>query len=167
MHRGYNEVMLDDSNRRRQLRTPLYKGNQRERQQFVAVLVLFVVVALIIGALYLVQSTTNVSTVRQIQQLREDRDRLQRENEAIKAENAELYSIPNLIQRAESLGFVTAGPESIQYLVVEGYEFDKPGPTLTPVQLSPTPLVYDDNFAGWLRRQLDSLQNLFENWGTE
>lgn len=160
-------TMLDDSNRRKQLRQPLYKGNARERQQFIAVMVLFVVVALIIGALYLVQATTNVSKVRDIQQLREQRDRIQRENEALKAENAALYSIPNLIQRAEVLGFVTAGPESIQYLVVDGYVFAQPGPTITPVQISPTPLVYDDNFSGWLQRQFDSLQELFEKWGQE
>ncbi len=159
--------MLDDSNRRRQLRQPLYKGSQRERQQFIAVMALFVVVAMIIGALYLVQSTTSVSTVREIQQLREQRDRIQRENEALRAENAELYSIPNLIQRAETLGFVTAAPEDIQYLVVEGYVFDHVGPTITPIQMSPTPLVYEDNFAGWLQRQMDALQNLFEKWGQE
>lgn len=163
---GYNGSMLESANRSSQLRPP-NKAEQRERQQFIAVLVLFVAVSIIIGALYLVQATTNVTNARDIQALRERRDRLQRENEALRAENAQLYSVPSLFSRASTLGFVTAAPEDIQYIVVEGYIYNQPAPTLTPVLMTPTPQVYDDNFAGWLRRQLDKLRALFENWGKE
>jgi hypothetical protein len=128
---------------------------------------LFVVVSIILGALYLVQATTNVSTARDIQALRERRDRVLRENEALRAENAQLNSVSALIERAETLGFVTAGPEDIQYIVVEGYVYNQPAPTLTPVLVTPTPQIYDDNFAGWLRRQVDRLRELFDRWGQE
>jgi cell division protein FtsB len=137
----------------------------RERQQFVAILVAFVLLTVILGALYLVQATTNVSTARDIQTLREQRDRLLRENEALRAENAQLNSIPLLAERAATLGFVTASPNDIQYLVVEGYIYDQPAPTLTPVLVTPTPQIYEDNFAGWVERQLDALRDLFQNWG--
>lgn len=140
---------------------------QRERQQFVALLVLFVAVSIIIGALYLVQATTNVSTARDIQLLRERRDRIQRENEALRAENAELNSVPLLMERAATLGFLTAAPENIQYIVVDGYVYDEPAPTITVAQPTPTPQVYDDNFAGWLQRQWDALQDVFEDWGSQ
>jgi len=139
----------------------------RERQQFVAVMVLFLVVAIIIGGLYLVQATTNVGNVRDIQALRERRDRLLRENESLRAQNAELYSVPLLLDRAATLGFVTAAPADIQYIVVEGYVYNQIAPTITPVVMTPTPLVYDDNFSGWLQRQFDALRRLFENWGQE
>jgi hypothetical protein len=75
--------------------------------------------------------------------------------------------VPSLFERAATLGFVTAGPEDIQYLVVEGYVYDQPAPTLTPRIETATPQVYDDNFAGWLDRQMDNLRELFEGWGQE
>jgi cell division protein FtsB len=159
--------MLNDSNRGSQLRPVYDEQRGRERQQFIAALILFVVVAIIIGALFLVQATTNVGNARDIQELREQRDRLLRENEALRAENAQLASVPSLFERAATLGFVTAGPEDIQYLVVEGYVYDQPAPTLTPRIETATPQVYDDNFAGWLDRQMDNLRELFEGWGQE
>ena len=159
--------MLDDSNRVSQLRQPIYKGDQRERQQFVAVLILFVVVAIIIGALYLVQATTNVGNVRDIQQLRDERNRLTRDNEMLRATNAALNSIPRMVERAATLGFVTAAPEDIQWIVVEGYVYDQPAPTLTPVLVTATPQVYEDNFSGWLQRQLNWLRDQFDGWAEE
>lgn len=143
------------------------RQRRKERQQFVALLVLFAIVAIIIGALYLVQAATNVSTARDIQLLRDQRDRIQRENELLKAENAELQSVPRLMEQAATLGFVTAAPEDIQYLVVDGYVYDQPAPTLTPILVTPTPRVYDDNFAGWLARQVDALQEMFDRWGEQ
>lgn len=160
--------MLDDSTRLSQLRQPPEMDNRRERQQFIAVLILFVVVSIIIGALYLVQATTNVGNARDIQLLREQRSRIQRENEALKAENARLNSIPRLQERAATLGFVTAVyPDNIQYIVVDGYVYDQPAPTLTPILQTATPQVYEDNFAGWLQRQMDRLQDQFEGWSEE
>jgi hypothetical protein len=38
---------------------------------------------------------------------------------------------------------------------------------LTPRIETATPQVYDDNFAGWLDRQMDNLRELFEGWGQE
>jgi cell division protein FtsB len=158
-------AMLDGSDS--QLRLNKDQQQWRERQQFIALLVLFIMVSIILGALYLVQATTNVSTARDIQALRERRDRILRENEALRAENARLNGVPVLIERAATLGFVTAGPDDIQYLVVDGYVYDQPAPTLTPVLVTPTPQVYDDNFAGWLRRHLDRLSDLFARWEQE
>jgi cell division protein FtsL len=140
---------------------------RREQRQFIAVLVLFVVVSIILGALYLVQATTNVSNSRDIQTLREQRDRIQRENELLKAENAQLASVPRLMERAATLGFVTASVDDIQYMVIDGYVFDQPAPTLTPVQVTATPQIYEENFAGWLKRQTDKLQDIFERWSNE
>lgn len=155
--------MLDEPKRPTQIR-PI---ERREQRQFFAVLVLFTFVAIILGALYLVQATTNVGNARDIQNLRERRDRIFRENELLKAENAQLASVPRMMERAATLGFVTAAPEDIQYLVVEGYVYNQPAPTLTPVLMTPTPLVYEENFAGWVERQLDKLQELFEHWSEE
>lgn len=160
--------MLDQDNQRtNQAKRIINDPALRERQQFIAVLVMFVIVAIIIGALYLVQATTNISNARDIQNLSEQRDRLEREIEGLRAENAELLSLQSMYERATTLGFVTAGPDSIQYIVVDGYVYDLPAPTLTPVLITATPQIYEDNFAGWLQRQFDALRNQFDNWGEE
>ncbi|NJL95069.1 MAG: hypothetical protein HC915_15815, partial [Anaerolineae bacterium] len=65
--------MLDERLPLGQAQETIDKHTNRERQQFIALLVLFVVVAILIGALYLIQATTNVSNARDIQNLREQR----------------------------------------------------------------------------------------------
>ena len=159
--------MLDDPNQPLRPRQAILRPDSDERQQFFAVLVLFVVVAIIIGALYLVQATTNFSNVRDIYTLREERGRIQRDIESLRAESAELNSIPRLLSRAATLGFEPAGPDNIQYIVVEGYVYNQPGATLTPVRQTPTPLVYEDNFSGWVRQQTDWLKHQFDGWAAE
>lgn len=133
--------------------------------QFVAVIVLLALVTLIIGGLYLAQATTNITTVRDIELLRQERQRLERENEQLKADIARLESIDNRMNRAATLGFQPAGPEDIQYLIVDGYEYRKP--TAIPTQVlvpTVTPQSYDEDFAGWLRHQFDILADQFRNW---
>ncbi len=133
--------------------------------QLVAVLVLLALVALIIGGLYLAQATTDITTVRDIEVLRQQRGQLERENEQLKADIARLQSIENRMDRAATLGFRPAGPEDIQYLIVDGYEYREPTPIPTQI-LAPTatPQNYDEDFAGWLQRQFDTLARQFSDW---
>ncbi len=132
--------------------------------QVVAVVVLLAVVALIIGGLYLAQATTNITTVRDIEELRQERNRLQRENEGLKADIARLQSIDTLMTRAATIGFEPAGPDDIVYLPVDGYVYDQPTQIPTSVQPTPTSPTYEENFAGWLNRQFDALRDQFSEW---
>jgi cell division protein FtsB len=141
-----------------------FENVSENQAQVVAVVVLLTVVVLIIGGLYLAQATTNITTVRDIEQLKQERGRLQRGNEQLKAQIAELQSIDNLMTRAATLGFQPAGPEDMQYLIVDGYEYRKPTVVPTQVRMTPTPQTYDEDFAGWLKEQFDSLRNQFEDW---
>ncbi len=136
-------------------------GNQA---QVVALVTLLVVVSLIIGGLYLAQATTNISTVRDIEQIRLERNRLERDNERIKAEIARLQSIDNYMTQAATLGFHQAGPDEMEWLVVDGYVYNQA--TLLPTRpaITPTPANYEENFAGWLKRQLDLLREQFSEW---
>ncbi|NJL94276.1 MAG: hypothetical protein HC915_11410, partial [Anaerolineae bacterium] len=77
-------------------------------------------------------------------------------------------SIPQLRERAATLGFQDAVPgESLIWVQVDGYVYNQPDPTATPIRYTPTPAIYEDNFTGWLRRQLDRLRAQFENWSEE
>lgn len=135
--------------------------------QIVAVIVLLSVVSLIIGGLYLAQATSNITTVRDIEQLRLQRNQVQRENERLKAEIANLQRIDNLMTRAATLGYQSAGPEDIKWLFVDGYVYNQPTPLPTRVIVTVAPEIYEENFAGWLQRQFNALRDQFRQWSGE
>ncbi len=126
-----------------------------------------VVITLIFGGVYLTQIASYATTNRQIEALIEERDRLERENEALRADIAALQTVPRLLERAEALGFRPAAAEDIEYLVVEGYNPDRSENVVPPDledEFEPEP-QYDATFAGWLQQQWDSLTTQFRNFG--
>ena len=138
--------------------------NAQNQGQSVIIIALIVVLGVIVGGLYLAQATTNISTARDIELKDEERGRLQRENERLQAEIARAERLDNLHTRAATLGFVEAGPDDIQYIVVDGYSYKQPIPTTTPLGITVTPETYEENFAGWFQRQFDDLRKQFSNW---
>ena len=142
----------------------LRSAHWRRQSQLAAIIALALIVAIIIGALYLAQVTTVATTGRQNAELQLYRDSIVRENEQIRAEIAELRSIPRLLRRAQELGFVFADRPQIEYLVIEGYLPEQP-PSVAPLQDDAEPLpIYDETFSGWLQRQWEALVAQFEEW---
>ena len=137
----------------------------RDQRQLVATIALMVIVVILIGALYLIQTTTTTTTVRQLQEMSDLRARLERENERLRAEIAQLESLPRMMTRAAELGFREARDEDIDYIVVEGYRYNRPPvtPTPTPLPAEPTQ-VYDETISGWIQKQWDALQRQFDEW---
>jgi len=129
------------------------------------VLTLVVIVGITIGALYLIQTTTTTTTGRELERMTEKRAQLELDNERLRAEIAELESLPRVMTRAAELGFREAQPGEIQWIPVEGYRYDRPQVTPTP---SPTPVepeqVYDETLGGWLKKQWDSFRDQYEQW---
>jgi hypothetical protein len=120
----------------------------RRQSQLAAVIALALIVAIIIGALYLAQATSIATTGRQNETLRSYRDQLVRENEQIRADIAEMRSVPRLLGRSQELGFVYANTETIEYLIVEGYMPEQP-PSVAPLQPEEEQLpLYDETFSG-------------------
>ncbi len=141
----------------------------RNQTQLVATLALVVVVGIIIGALYLIQTTTTTTTARELAEMGDQRAQLERDNERMRAEIAGLQSLPRVMTRAAELGFHEAREDEIQYLIVEGYRYDRPKSTLTP---TPAPAqaeeeIYDETLSGWLRKQWHSLKEQFDAWRSE
>lgn len=137
----------------------------RNQRRFVANLSLIVVVGIIIAALYLIQTSGTTTTARELIEMDVYRDRLERDNERMRAEIAELQSLPRVMTRAAELGFREASDDEIQYIIVDGYRYDRPKVTVTP---TPTPPgaepVYDETLSGWLRKQWDSFKKQFDQW---
>ena len=141
----------------------------RNQTQLVATLALVVVVGIIIAALYLIQTTTTTTTARELDEMGDHRAQLERDNERLRAEIAALQSLPRVMTRAAELGFHEADEDEIQYLIVEGYRYDRPRvtPTATPSPVTPDEEIYDETLSGWLRKQWNSLKHQFEEWQSE
>lgn len=132
----------------------------RTQRQAFALAALSFIVALIIGGLYLAQAATQSTTGRQLEELIAQRNQIEQANEQLRAQIAQLRSVPRLRQRAREMGFVEAGRANIEYIIVPGYNPQRPEALLptrqtTPVQSIP---VYEETLFGWLQQQLDAFQ---------
>lgn len=146
----------------------LARTGWRPRNQAVTLAVLGVIIALIFGGVYLSQVGSYAITTRQIEELLVQRDQLEFTNEQLRAEIANLQTVPRLLTRAQELGFRPATSTDIEYLVVDGYNPAR-SDSVVPLEaraeaIDDTP-VYDETFSGWLQLQLDSLRRQFENFG--
>ena len=140
----------------------------RNQRQFVATLGLIGVIGLIIAALYLFQTSRSTISARELAEMNDYRARLERDNERVRAEIADLQSLPRVMTRAAEMGFRPANPDEIQYIIVDGYRYDRPIVTPTP---SPTVQtaehIYDETLGGWLRKQWDGLKRQLDTWRSD
>ena len=134
----------------------------RPQRQAVTVGILGVFLALIMGALYLSQVATEASRGREMRDLLARRDELERVNEELRVEIAQLQSLDRLRLRAQELGFVPAGRTDQIFIVVDGYTQNR-AQTVAPLQEEEAPLpVYDESFGGWLSQQLQNFSQQFQ-----
>jgi len=148
------------------LQHTLDRSRWRPQRQALALGVLGLFVAIIIGALYLSQSSSSSAIGRQLEDLIAERDDLEQANEQLRAEIASLQSMPRLEARAQELGFVPADGSSIEYLVVDGYNPNREAAVVVPMQAKTNPVpTYDEPFTGWLQQQIDSLRNQLQGFG--
>ncbi len=141
----------------------------QSQTQAVTLAILAVFIALVLGALYLSQVASFAITNREIEGLIDQRDDLERTNEQLIAEIASFKTVPQLLTRAQDIGFRPATNADIEYLVVEGYnpnrtlEFIETSSTQTELETIP---VYDETFSGWIEQQFSILRQQFEEFGS-
>ncbi len=136
----------------------LDRSRWRPQRQVIALATLGLFVLIIIGALYLSQSSAASTLGRQLEDMLAERDELQQENERLRGEIAILQSMPRLQGRANELGFIPADAEDIRYLVIDGYN---PNTTAAVIEIVPeaAPLPeYEETFGGWLQQQWDAFR---------
>lgn len=82
-----------------------------------------VVVALmaLLGVVYLTLGSDSIVSGYHIQQMTWELTKLQRENAQLEAQIAKFEAVGDLQDRAREMGFVSAGPEQIEYLRVDNY----------------------------------------------
>ncbi|MCU0497627.1 MAG: hypothetical protein MUF87_09780 [Anaerolineae bacterium] len=143
----------------------LRQSGWRPQRQVIAVGTLGIFVALIMGALYLSQVALEASRGLEMRELIQQRDELERTNEELRVEIAELKSLPNLQARAQALGFTPADRDDIEYLVVDGYTANREQTVAQPrPEDEAPPLEYTETFGDWFRQQLAFLREQFEGF---
>lgn len=127
------------------------------QRQFLALAILGGFIAIILGGLYLSQVVSEATLNRRIDALIEERDDLERANEALRAEIARLKSVPNLQTRAEQMGFILATGSQIEYLEVYGLNPQRQD-TVAPITVeTEEPPLYNQTFADWVGAQLQAI----------
>ncbi|MCZ7544440.1 MAG: hypothetical protein M5R40_13350 [Anaerolineae bacterium] len=147
------------------LQHALRQAPWRAQVQATALVALVLVVAIIIGALYLAQATSTATAGRDLEELNAQIKQLERDIEQLRAQIAAAQTVPNMTRRAQELGFVPAGNEQLLYLVVEGYRPPEPAPVV-PVEPPVVP-AYDETLNDWLNVQWAGLLDLLGVGGAD
>lgn len=98
------------------------------------------VLAAVLGAIYLSQTSRIASVGRTVQDLQAQLDEVKRQNATFEREIAEAQSLDRLQEQARQMGFVQAGPDDVEYMVIENYPVaapeaaDEPAPRPLPVE---------------------------------
>ncbi len=127
-------VIVKSSRQRREESKRL--GQLTEAQAALGWGIALVLVALL-GTIYLRQTSQIATIGRQVQLLQIDLDNVQRENGAIERKVAEGQSLDWLQAEAARMGFVPAGADDIEYLVV--LDYPKTAVISTPPPSAPPP----------------------------
>lgn len=88
----------------------MFRGSSRTKA------LLAIILASLIGWLYLTQASWMASTGRRIQKLEKERARLKRENAYLLSQIADLEAPSRLLARAQELGF--GSPERVEHVIV-------------------------------------------------
>jgi cell division protein FtsB len=94
---------------------------------------IILVLVAVLGTIYLSQASQIAVTGRRVQIRQNELDTLKRENAAMEKDIAEAQALDRLRSRAQAMGFVSAQPGDIEYLLVPDY----PRETAVPPSLIP------------------------------
>ncbi len=131
----------------------------RGQLQWTSGTLLWLVLLLVVGGMYLAVNAKVAAAGREVLTLEDRRLELQRDNAELGAQLAKLSAPDRMIERARAMGFRPAGPEEIEYLIVEGYQpppvFSAPSPPASTraVDSSLSP-AYTETLGEWLSRWL-------------
>jgi hypothetical protein len=137
----------------------------RWSRQVFALAALGVVVAILMGALYLAQAASVATLGRQLEEMIAKRNQLEQTNEQLRAEIAQLRTVSRLLARARELGFEEIPQNRIEYLYVPGYKPNQEEAAGIPQLEVQTALPeYDESFGSWLQQQWDNLISQFQGF---
>ncbi len=110
------------------------------------------VLAALVGTIYVSQASRIASVGRRIQIMQAEMETLKRENAALERQIAEAQQLDRLQAEAARLGFVPANPDDIEYIIVPDYPIENSALTMvvTATAVPPPPPPETMNAALWL-----------------
>lgn len=102
------------------------------------------VLAALVGTIYVNQASQIASVGRRVQILQNELSNLKRENAVLERQIAEAQKLDRLQAEAVALGFVPANPDDIEYIIIQNYPTEAAdvsalNPVATAVPLPPPP----------------------------
>lgn len=120
-----------------------------------------ILVVALVGWVYLSQASAMAETERHIEELRQQKEELQRQNDQLAYEIAKLASVNRLEKRARELGYVPIS--QAHFLVVAGYPAQDKGSlgeTTALAQSGPAGRATPLAVVGWWK----AIEDQFEDW---
>jgi cell division protein FtsL len=117
------------------------------------------VLAALVGAIYLFQASRIASVGRQVQELQWQLDEVNRVNADLERDIAEAQSLDRLQQEVLRMGFVRAQPGDVEYLVIPNFPSEVEVAPRAELQSTPEP-INDASEALWLAIE-SSISDLF------
>lgn len=142
----------------------LRRTGWQPQRQAVALGLLGIFIVLMMGGLYLSQVALESARGREMRELVALRDEMERTNEELRVQIAELKSLDRLQARAAELGFVPATRADQLYLVVEGYLPFREQTVAPLTEFEDDLPEYDESFGAWVSQQLEQLRQQFESF---
>lgn len=121
--------------------------------------VMWVVVLLVIGGIYLAVNARMARTGRALLVLEDRRTELRRVNAELTSELAALTAPERMVQLAAAMGFRPALQDEVEYVLVEGYTPEEPFVAPRPAAWDAEPFVtlspeYSETLGQWFTRFL-------------
>ena len=122
----------------------------RVQTQIVAASAVFFLVLAALGGLYLATATRAATAGRDVQRLEEKKTDLLHELDQLQTDIAAAQSVARLEKRARELGFTSASPHQVEYVVVPGY------PAAAASDAPPAEKLpdYDQTLVSWFAQRL-------------
>lgn len=132
----------------------------RKHRQILAPLAMAVFAAALFGAVYLAETSRAAVTGRNVQRLRSRIEKLGFENDLLRAQNANVQSAAELMERAQQYGYQPLQIEQIEFMEVAGFSPENlPGAKAQPTEKGLQSIdPYDETLSHWVIRR-------FPEWG--
>ena len=130
----------------------------RVQRQWVGVLLLVVIGAAMVAALYLDVTARTAVTGREIQEMRIQITTIQRENADLETQLADLTSMAAMERRARDLGYRPVQPGELDYVSVPGFVPPEPAILLAASDATPPsntlPAEYTQSLLEWFDERI-------------
>lgn len=137
----------------------------RNQLRFTGATMLWIMVLLVLGGMYLAVSAKLADVGRQVLELEEQREKLLEQRNELSVVLAQLASPQRMAERALAMGFRPAGAADVEYLKLEGYVED--APFIAPRPISAVRVSGQSLSPAYTETLVDRVERMFGDGGAE